>query len=208
MSVEAIVGAWLWNKYGKDLVNALADKTKGQLTSKAKEQWARFEWVQAAEKYRQRMKDLYSTTRMLGKPEPVSLEGIFTDVFLLDRPTALRRSDIEALKVRYAERGSFADDSKRSSALRIVTQEDRLVILGKPGDRQDYLPEVSDLADGRLTIKSRADLYLPERMGQQRLGSTSLYPATVRIPPFRDALAFIKQLSEARRSGDLLRWTR
>ncbi len=71
MALES-VGAWLWDKYGKDIASTLAGK--------AKEQWARFEWTQSAEKYRQRMKDLYSTTRMLGKPESVSLEGIFTDV--------------------------------------------------------------------------------------------------------------------------------
>jgi hypothetical protein len=84
-----VVGAWLWDKYGKDIASTLAGK--------AKERWTRFEWNASAEKYRQRMKDLYSTTRMLGKPDPVSLEGIFTDVYLLDRPTALQRFDIEAL---------------------------------------------------------------------------------------------------------------
>ncbi|HTP08212.1 MAG TPA: hypothetical protein VMP08_08185, partial [Anaerolineae bacterium] len=131
--IAAAAGVWLWDKYGKDFAKTLADTAKEKLTSKIKEQWEHFKWNEAAEKYRQRVFDLYSTTRMLGKPEPVLLEGIFTDVFLLDRPTALRRFDIEALKAQHAERGSFRGEAKRLSALRLALEQDRLFILGKPG---------------------------------------------------------------------------
>jgi predicted NACHT family NTPase len=124
MALES-VGAWVWDKFGKDIVSHLAGK--------ARERWVKFEWNKAAEKYRQRMKALYSTTRMLGKPEPVSLEGIYTDVYLLDRPTAVQRFDIEELKTRQVERGSFGNDLQRASALRLAVEQDRLFILGKPG---------------------------------------------------------------------------
>jgi hypothetical protein len=35
---------------------------------------------------------------VLGKPDPISLEGIFTDVYILDKPTAYRRYDIQKLR--------------------------------------------------------------------------------------------------------------
>jgi predicted NACHT family NTPase len=88
---------------------------------------------EALQKYRQQMREMYSTTRMLGKPEPIALEGIFTDVFLLDRPTALQRFDIEKLKAQHGEYGSFRNTGQRVSALRLAVEKDRLFILGKPG---------------------------------------------------------------------------
>ncbi|MFN8456810.1 MAG: hypothetical protein U0401_19450 [Anaerolineae bacterium] len=66
-SIAGAAGAWLWDKYGQ----ALADKMAGE----AKERWAKFNWGQAAEKYRQRVKERYGITRILGNPKPVSLAG-------------------------------------------------------------------------------------------------------------------------------------
>ena len=80
-------GAWLWDTYGKEIV----DKAIGA----AKKQWENFRWDRAATNYHGRLKEQHSTMRVLGKPEPVSLEGVFTDAYILDRPTALHRFDIE-----------------------------------------------------------------------------------------------------------------
>lgn len=117
--------AWLWDKYGK----ALADKALDD----AKKKWAEVQWVEAAQKYRARMLDLHGTLRVLGKPEPVPLEGVFTDVFILDRPRALRRFDMARLRedpdiLNYVQ-------TERISGLRLVTQSraHRLFVLGSPG---------------------------------------------------------------------------
>ncbi|MBN2394432.1 MAG: hypothetical protein JXR84_27105 [Anaerolineae bacterium] len=67
--------AWLWDKYGKTWVDKAAEDFK--------KKWAEVQWVEAAQKYRARMLELYGTLRVLGKPKPVSLEGVFTDVFIL-----------------------------------------------------------------------------------------------------------------------------
>jgi hypothetical protein len=128
MSLETIAGAagaWLWDTYGK----AIADQALGV----AKERWAKFNWGRAAETYRQRVKDLYGTTRILGNPKPVSLEGIFTDAYLLDKPTALHRFDLEQLKAMAAKRETLQPHGERRSALRLALEEKRLFILGKPG---------------------------------------------------------------------------
>ena len=181
-----LVGVWVWDKYGKDIASTLAGK--------AKEQWARFEWNASAERYRQRMKGLYSTTRMLGKPEPVSLEGIFTDVYLLDQPTALRRFDIEELKTRHVERGSFGSDAKRVSALRLASQQDHLFILGKPGAGKTtflkYL--VLQAATGKL---DRVPVFVS--LNEWASSGLQLLPFIQRqfeICAFPDAQAFIQHL--------------
>ena len=183
-----LVGVWVWDKYGKDIA--------GTLAGKAKEQWARFEWNASAERYRQRMKDLYSTTRMLGKPEPVSLAGIFTDVYLLDRPTALRRFDIEELKAQHVEHDSFVNDAKRVSTLRLASRQDHLFILGKPGAGKTtflkYL--VLQAATGKL---DRVPVFVS--LNEWAGSGLELLPFIQRqfeICAFPDAQAFIQHLLE------------
>ncbi len=117
--------AWLWDKYGKEIV----DKALGA----AKKEWASFRWNHAATQYHSRLKEQHSRMRVLGKPEPVSLEGIFTDVYILDRPTALRRFNIEQLKKAHEENRPLFDDVPRLNALQLAKEKDRLFILGKPG---------------------------------------------------------------------------
>jgi predicted NACHT family NTPase len=185
MALES-VGAWVWDKFGKEIVS--------QLAGIAKEKWAKFEWNKAAETYRQRMKDLYSTTRMLGKPEPVSLEGIFTDVFLLDRPTALQRIDIEELKTRHVERGLYAIDSQRGSALRLASQRERLFILGKPGAGKTTFLKFLTLqaAIGKL---DRVPIFISlNEWAGSGLELLRFIQRQFEICAFPDASAFIQQL--------------
>ena len=54
--------AWLWEQYGK----ALTDRLLGE----AKKEWDRLNWQSASDKYRQRVLDLYGTTRIFGQPRP------------------------------------------------------------------------------------------------------------------------------------------
>src|ERR1043165_906512 len=86
----AATGAWVWDKYGK----SLTDGTAGALKSK----WEKFNWSKAAEKYREKLKKLYGTMQIMGMTEPVPLDNIFTDVYILDKPTALGRFDIDKLR--------------------------------------------------------------------------------------------------------------
>ena len=118
-------GAWLWDTYGKEIVDKLAGA--------AKKQWENFRWDRAAADYHGRLKEQHSTMRVLGKSEPVSLEGIYTDAYILDRPTALRRFDIEQLQKAYGENQPLSDEANRLNALQLAKEKDRLFILGKPG---------------------------------------------------------------------------
>ena len=109
----------------------------GGLTGEAgkllKETWQQFHWTEAEENYRNRLIYLYGTLRILGNPAPVPLEGVFTDVYILDKPSAFRRFDIQDMECdreNTRERGM-----QRQHGLEVVNQikHNRLFILGKPG---------------------------------------------------------------------------
>jgi len=125
MSIEQLAGAWLWDKYGK----ALTDKAFGALKSK----WDQVRWLDAAERYRSHVKDLHSRMRVVYKDETVELDDLYVDLFVIDKKTAQRRYGVESLQILDEDKSIFKDQSKRISALRVVTQHDRLFIFGKPG---------------------------------------------------------------------------
>jgi hypothetical protein len=89
--------------------------------------------AEAIERYRQYMRQSFSTTRLFGRPDPVPLEGLFTDVYVFDRPTAWQGFDIEALQVQPGEGKPFSHDGQQVNALELAARQDRLFILGKPG---------------------------------------------------------------------------
>jgi predicted NACHT family NTPase len=77
---------------------------------------------------------------MLGVPKPVSVEGIFTDLYILDKPTAFQRYDIDRLNVQIEEKDikfwflpKNVPSERRINAVELIQNSDRLFILGKPG---------------------------------------------------------------------------
>jgi hypothetical protein len=120
------VGAWVWDKYGKFVTDKVADAFKGQ--------WDNFKWKDAAEKYRAKIKKLYDTMQIMGMAEPVPLDDIFTNVYMLDKPTAFSRFDIEHLKQQmFAVDPDAFPHATRINGLRLVVEKGNLFILGKPG---------------------------------------------------------------------------
>jgi predicted NACHT family NTPase len=118
-------GAWLWGKYGKAVTDKGAVAVKGG--------WEKFKWSDAAEKYRAKIKKLYGTMQIMGMAEPVPLDDIFADAYMLDKPTAFSRFDIERLKQLSADPNAPPEQAKRVNGLRLVTEKGNLFILGKPG---------------------------------------------------------------------------
>jgi predicted NACHT family NTPase len=114
---------WIWTSYVKPITDKFANEIKIQ--------WEKFDWDKAAEAYRQKVNALYGTLRFLGQTEPVSLEGIFTDVYILNKPSAFRRFDVQQLM----EDDSPLHEAERKNGLEVVKQisNNRLFILGKPG---------------------------------------------------------------------------
>jgi NACHT domain len=124
MSSLIPVGAWLWDKYGKTVVDKTAGAVKGR--------WNEFKWNDAAEKYRDKIKKLYGTMQIMGMARPVPLDDIFTDAYMLDKPTAFVRFDIERLK-QLSNDPEAPPQAERINGLRLVVEKGNLFILGKPG---------------------------------------------------------------------------
>ena len=122
-------GAWLWDSFGKELIESSISTAKNV----AAKQWQKVEWALAAKRYRHRVYELYSTMRMLGNPVPVSVEGIFTELYLHDKPQAFQRFDIERLRIERKQEIIFTKAGFRTDAIKTIKENDRLFILGKPG---------------------------------------------------------------------------
>ena len=118
-------GAWLWEKYGTNVTAKTAVAVKGQ--------WDRFKWGDAAERYRAKINKLYGTMQIMGMAKPVPLDDIFTDAYMLDKPTAFGRFDIERLKQISADLNAPPPNAERLNGLRLLSEKGNLFILGKPG---------------------------------------------------------------------------
>ena len=107
------------------------------------------EWDAAVERYRQRIREHYGATRVLGKPEPVSLEGIYTDVYLLNEPRAAIRGETRGKRL-----------EGEGSVLKNYDPEHpnrhRFVILGKPGGgKTTFLKHIALRVDCPIFITLR-----------------------------------------------------
>jgi len=129
MPIETILpfaGAWLWSNYGKSLV--------GKAFNAGKDKWDESKWNEAAEKYRGKIIKLYDSMQIMGMAKPVPLDDIFTEAYMLDKPTAFGRFDIERLKQKSAADPDAPPETERLNGLRLVGETPRnLFILGKPG---------------------------------------------------------------------------
>lgn len=95
--------------------------------------WGAFKFEEAAEKYKQRLEEQYGFLHILGHHKHVPLEGVFTDVYLYDRPLALRRLGVAELEEQFRQRRSEQKGTKRVDGLALVRKERKLFILGQPG---------------------------------------------------------------------------
>jgi hypothetical protein len=128
MPISSLVigaGAWVWDKYGKTVTDKAADAVK--------DKWNEFKWKSASEAYRAKIKKLYGMMQIMGMSEPVPLDNIFTDAYMLDKPTAFGRFDIERLKQMSADPDAPPPQAERINGLRLVAEKGNLFILGKPG---------------------------------------------------------------------------
>jgi hypothetical protein len=99
----------------------------------ANERWSAFEFEDAAANYKHHLNEHYGFLHILGHNRPVPLEGVFTDVYLYDRPLAHRRLDLKALEEQFRQRQVEQYGVKRVDGLALVKTQSRLFILGQPG---------------------------------------------------------------------------
>lgn len=124
--INVVINHWGWE--------GAARKLQADPAQRSADAWREWNWREAAEHCCRNLLKDYSTIRVLGKPDPVPLEGIFTDVYILDRLTARLRYDMDELR----QHGHDRDDLRRSPQDRIpgldlVRKGQNLFLLGKPG---------------------------------------------------------------------------
>ncbi len=164
MSIDVLAVAsakWLWDQYGKDITS----RAFGDI----KKKWSEFKWTEAEAQYKARLRDQHSTTRLLGYPRPISIEGVFTDVYTLDQLTAFRKYEITEFQSKVFERDALRLNEPRRPLLNLVSQSKRLYILGKPGAGKTTLLKfmVLQACDGKfshtpifVSLKEWADSHL------------------------------------------------
>lgn len=113
---------------GRSFLNAITPELKKKFEAFLQ----KTDWYTASGRYYDKIEKTYGWTRILGKPDPIKLEAIFTDVYLLDKITALQRFDIYQLEY---DLKTSKEKQKRLSGLDLVKagELNRLYILGKPG---------------------------------------------------------------------------
>lgn len=196
------VSTWLWDIYGKSVV----DKTVGM----AQKQWDKFNWKQAAEKYQQKIKTRYGAMHIFGMAEPVSLEGIYTDVFTLDKIAAFRRFDIQTFvektenkkqksldkkkRSTHFHRSDINLDAKRKNALEVINEKTKLFILGKPGAGKTTLLKFIALkaSEGKI---NRIPIFIAlKEWADSEMDLQSFIVKQFEICSFPDARLFIENI--------------
>jgi hypothetical protein len=202
-SLVAATSAWLWDKYGKSVTDKAA--------SEIKERWSKFKWRDAAEAYRAKIKKLYGMVQIMGMPEPMPLNAIFTEVYMLDKPTALSRFDIERLKQLSADPNTPPPQAKRISGLALVKKKVRknvlktdgfavieedqnLFILGKPGAGKTTLLKYIALQAAEQNIDKVPIFVTLKHWADSRLDLMSFIAERFDICDFPNAEPFVDEL--------------
>jgi predicted NACHT family NTPase len=118
---EFLIGAgkWLWENYGKDFVGKAFKKSKS------------FNWPQAAAKYRNHLRELYGTTKVLNRE--IKIQNLYTDVLVQDRISTDTHLEANEFQAHVIGQKSFSIQQSRKLIKEIALQHKRLFILGKPG---------------------------------------------------------------------------
>ena len=186
---------WLWENFGKEFVGS----SISAVAKEAQKQWQQVEWAQAAKQYRKRVFELYSTMRMLGNANPVSVEGIFTALYILDKPTAWRRYNIDTLRLETGRASSFNnlddhEDDYRVNAVDWIKKHNQLFILGKPGAGKTTLMKYVTLMAAKGVIDKVPIFVSLNDWAQRKITLHDYIKHQFEICSFPDADLFIKDV--------------
>lgn len=162
------------------------------------------EWQEGLKRYLKWVEGQHSTMRLLGQPRPVPLEGIFTDVYVLDRPSASRRVGIEELRRRYAG-GERHHKAQRRSGMEMVEREPRLFILGKPGAGKTTFLKYVALQEARRKPTQKVPIFVSlKELADSGRDLLSFIIEQVEAGEFTSAENFVKRVLKAGRALVLL----
>ncbi len=189
-SALAAIFAWVWSQYGR----TITDKT-------VKAAWERLRWEDRALAYGQKVQRLYGSIQILGQPKPVPLEGIYTAVSLLDRPTALSRFTVEQMQAEFTGQGNRyfypSGKEKRRDGLEMVKEGQNLFILGKPGaGKTTFLKHVA--LRGVMGELERVPIFVGlKQLSDSGLSVFDYVVNEFAVCDFPDATAYLERLLKA-----------
>lgn len=188
--------SWLWDKYGKDLLDKASKAVLEKSGREGKKLWDERQWKKSAETYLNNLYDDVSTLRVLGKMENQPIERMYTDVNVLGELSAERRVKLAQLPDEYEERVGLRWQQKaRQDGLELARKTKRLFILGKPGaGKTTFLKHVA-----LQTIKGETGEKIPIFISLWRLANSgqALMPYIVeqfRICGFPEAEPFLREM--------------
>lgn len=113
----------------------LAEKVLGGVKRALGWGWDQARWNLAQDVYDSEIIKRYGKVRIFGQVSPKSLRDIFTDVYVLDKPTAYRRFPAESLAAYLwnEDRGLSFRHGEAMPGERLLSQGSKFFIIGKPG---------------------------------------------------------------------------
>ncbi|MBX3060975.1 MAG: NACHT domain-containing protein, partial [Anaerolineae bacterium] len=191
--------SWLWDKYGKDLLDKASKAVMDKAGREGKKLWDERQWKSSAEKYLQGLYEEVSWLRVLGKPEGQPIERLYTDVNVLDKIAAEEWYGLHQLQEGYeVRRGLRWQREQRQDGLKLAQNSPRLFILGKPGaGKTTFMKHIALQA-----IKGKMGDKIPIFVSLHDLGNKDLpiVPYMVeqfRVHDFPEAEPFVRQLLKA-----------
>jgi predicted NACHT family NTPase len=189
VSVATGAASWLWEKYGARTISKVTDATKAK--------WSKLSWPEQERRYKARLLDEHSTTKLLGNPKEIRLDLIYTDVYVLDQVSAFRRLDVEDMKKQQFNRTGLPAYVIRKPLLKIAEESKRIYILGKPGaGKSTFLKTVVRLScEGRI---DKTAIFVPlKRWSDSSKSLLEFMADEFAICDFPDAQLFITELLTA-----------
>ena len=97
--------------------------------------WNQVEWAKAQDRYDREISRQHGSIRIFGQTTPKPLREIYTDVYVLDKLTALRRIDPDQLTSHLwnDDRGLAFRRNERQSGVGLLETGRQFLVLGKPG---------------------------------------------------------------------------
>ena len=137
-------------------IDAAKTQTKGiaQIAiDSIKTKWRKIDGVGSENTYRINLHDSVNTTKVLGNPKSINVENIYTDCYVFDRLSALRRfsGDLDDMD----QQGlALQPQVERISAIEVARTGDNLFILGRPGaGKTTFLKYLAILACKKILKK-------------------------------------------------------
>jgi adenylate kinase family enzyme/DNA-binding XRE family transcriptional regulator len=90
-------------------------------------------WEEIAERYRHSLEEDYGSMQIIGMERPISLDDIFTDVYVLDKPSAWRRYAVDKSEKLPKTEDIHHTDTHREIGVSFVRKHQHVFIFGKPG---------------------------------------------------------------------------